>query len=204
LDRQQIIQTALDLLQKGGAKSISTRRLSEQLGIKSSSLYYHFESKQQLLDYLTAAMLAPVWRSPHGGESWQQWLTQIAQDLRRQLHAFKDSTLVVPGTTPPQDFAGESVALLYKPLLQAGFPPDQARYVLFTVLRFVAGWTWDEQVASSRGADRPAAINNEGFEFGIRVIVRGLDAELQSISGGEAADGGPPRLEGSEDGVPAA
>lgn len=175
LDRAQITAAALDLLREGGSKNLSTRRLADKLGIKSASLYYHFQDKQHLLDYVSAAMIQPAWRTPHEGERWQDWLVAIGFSLRHTLSGYGDGALIAAGSTPPAEAMRDSVALLYAPLLAAGLSPDLTRNIVVTVLRFVGGWTFDEQIALSRGAARPERVNEEGFEFGLRAIICGSE-----------------------------
>jgi len=181
LDRQQITAVALELLKTGGMKELSTRRLAEKLGIKSASLYHHFRDKQQLLDYVAAAMIEPAWRAPHDGERWQDWLIEIGYALRRAFHDYGDGALVAAGSTPPPEAVQGSVALLYAPLLAAGFSQDVTRNIVVAVLRFVGGWTFDEQIARSRGMARSLAFNEQGFDFGLRAIVAG--SEIQAARG---------------------
>jgi TetR/AcrR family tetracycline transcriptional repressor len=182
LDRAQITAAALDLLREGGSKNLSTRRLADRLGIKSASLYYHFTDKQQLLDYVSAAMVQPAWRTPHKGERWQDWLIAIGFALRRTFHSYGDGALIANGSTPPAEAMRDSVALLYAPLLAAGLSQDLTRNIVLTVLRFVGGWTFDEQIARSRGTARPEKINEEGFEFGLRAIICGSEVHAARLA----------------------
>ena len=175
LDRGQITAAALDLLRNGGVKDLSTRRLADQLGIKSASLYHHFRDKQQLLDYVSAAMIQPAWRPPHDGERWQDWLIAIGFALRGALNSYGDGALVAAGSTPPPEAVRDAVGLLYAPLLAAGLSPKLTRNIVVTVLRFVGGWTFDEQIARSRGMARPQEANDEGFDFGLRAILCGSE-----------------------------
>jgi TetR/AcrR family tetracycline transcriptional repressor len=184
LDREQITAAALELLRTGGAKNLSTRRLADKLGIKSASLYYHFKDKQQLLDYVSAAMIEPAWRKPHAGETWQEWLVAIGFALRRTFNSYGDGALIAAGSTPPAEAVRDSVALLYAPLLAAGLPQDLTRNIVVTVLRFVGGWTFDEQIALSRGAARPDKTNEEGFEFGLRAIICGSEVYAARLAQG--------------------
>jgi len=47
-----IEETALDLFSKQGFKSVSIRDICKQVGIKESSVYYHFKNKQDIMDTL--------------------------------------------------------------------------------------------------------------------------------------------------------
>ena len=48
--RDRILDTAIDLFSERGFHDVSVRDLTRAVGIKESSLYNHFRSKQQILD----------------------------------------------------------------------------------------------------------------------------------------------------------
>ncbi len=48
--REKIIDTAIDLFARHGFNEVSVRDITRAVGIKESSLYNHFSSKQQILD----------------------------------------------------------------------------------------------------------------------------------------------------------
>jgi TetR/AcrR family tetracycline transcriptional repressor len=188
LDREQITAVALELLKSDGVRSLTIRRLAEQLGIKSASLYHHFKDKQQLLDYVSAAMIAPAWRSPREDEPWQDWLIAIGYRLRAALNAYGDGAVIAAGSTPTPEAFRDAVALLYAPLLAAGFSQDLTRNVIVAVLRFVGGWTLDEQFARTRGMPRRVSVNEEGFSFGLRALVAGSELLATDVRHGGASE----------------
>lgn len=55
--KDKILETAIDLFSRKGYEAVSVREITRAVGIKESSLYNHFTSKQQILedilDYLT-------------------------------------------------------------------------------------------------------------------------------------------------------
>ena len=48
--RELIMETALEMFSKNGYAAVSMRDISGSVGIKASSLYYHFKSKQDIFD----------------------------------------------------------------------------------------------------------------------------------------------------------
>lgn len=55
-----IEEVALDLFSKKGFKSVSIRDICKQVGIKESSVYYHFKNKQAIMDSLLEKINALV------------------------------------------------------------------------------------------------------------------------------------------------
>lgn len=52
--REKILETAIDLFAERGYSDVSIRDITRAVGIKESSLYNHFSSKQQLLEEIFA------------------------------------------------------------------------------------------------------------------------------------------------------
>lgn len=50
--KQKIIYASIDLFAQKGFKEVSVRELAAAVGIKASSLYKHFESKEDILDHI--------------------------------------------------------------------------------------------------------------------------------------------------------
>ena len=51
---EKILKTALELFSKRGYTAVSIRDICKEVGIKESTIYYHFKNKQDILDSLTA------------------------------------------------------------------------------------------------------------------------------------------------------
>lgn len=179
LDRETIAAGGLALLAEGGIENLTIRKLADRFGIKSASLYHHFKSKQHLLDYVADVMVRSAWRPAGPDECWQDWLMDTAITLRRLLLAHPDGALLYAGASPPDERAEETIALLFGPLRNAGLSRYDARFIMFTVIRFTIGWTADEQVAHKRGAERAPELADTGFEFGLRTIVCGVELLLE-------------------------
>ena len=50
--KESIEQTALQLFSQKGYTAVSIRDICKEVGIKESTVYYHFENKQAILDSL--------------------------------------------------------------------------------------------------------------------------------------------------------
>ena len=60
LDRSQIVQAALDLLDAVGFDGLTMRSLAKKLGVKAASLYWHVHDKQDLLSLLADEICASM------------------------------------------------------------------------------------------------------------------------------------------------
>jgi len=50
--KQKILDVSLDLFSQNGFSAVSVRDICKRVGIKESSVYYHFKNKQSILDDL--------------------------------------------------------------------------------------------------------------------------------------------------------
>jgi AcrR family transcriptional regulator len=50
--KYKIVDAALDLFSRKGYSAVSVRELTKAVGIKESSLYNHFKSKEEILEYI--------------------------------------------------------------------------------------------------------------------------------------------------------
>src|SRR5688572_16798393 len=58
--RARIQAVALDLFTEQGYDATSLREIAEQLGVTKAALYYHFKSKEEIVDSFSADQLARI------------------------------------------------------------------------------------------------------------------------------------------------
>ena len=73
LTRDLICEAALEAIDEAGLESVSMRMLANALGVKASSLYYHFGSKDQLMTGVAEFLYRKLGRPPGGGD----WADQV-------------------------------------------------------------------------------------------------------------------------------
>jgi TetR/AcrR family tetracycline transcriptional repressor len=207
IERENILDAALTLLNEVGLDQFTTRRLAERLGVQQPALYWHFKSKSALLDALNEEMLLRHHRHrvPGPGESWEQFAVANARSFRDAMLAVRDGARINAGTRPStSQFAdAERQLQLY---VDAGFSGEEAFNLSITLARFVVGFVLEEQDEEARseqdgrGSDAdPLAevapfpilsevlkplldggtINTEGvFEGGLAYLVEGARQSL--------------------------
>jgi TetR/AcrR family transcriptional regulator, tetracycline repressor protein len=178
LDRQTIVNEALSLVRSDGLDGFTIRALALRLKIKGATIYHHFANKQELLDYMTEQLLRDAWVPVSADQSWQIWLRQGAIRTRKTMLAYQDGALMTAGSHPTEVFGTQAIAMLLAPLVGAGFHRQSALYAIFTVIRFTLGWTLDEQEARHHRPRSVAVRKEEGFVFGLDVVVSGLEQKL--------------------------
>ena len=98
IGRDHIIEAAFGLLDEAGLEGVTLRKVACALGIRAPSLYWHFKSKQALIDAMADAMIADVAQAIPDGQSWRQTLLQIAREFRVAFKARRDGARVYAGT----------------------------------------------------------------------------------------------------------
>ncbi|WP_371482016.1 TetR/AcrR family transcriptional regulator C-terminal domain-containing protein [Kitasatospora sp. NBC_00315] len=209
LDRAQVVDTALRLLNETGLEGLTLRRIATELDVKAPALYWHFANKQALLDEMATEMLrrmsAGAGAVPAG---WRDALTTACRTLRRSLLGYRDGAKVFSGTTLTDTGHSEAQNVLLGAFAADGFEPDDAVQAFFTAYAYTIGFVIEEQAvrplpggppapaydlaarAERIGPDRPlAAAAGSGlftdqerrFEQGLAILVAGVAALLGPV-----------------------
>ena len=161
LNRDDVLQAALALLNEVGIDALSTRKLAERLGVQSPTLYWHFKSKAALLDAMSVAVMqeSRAIAAPGSDEAWQDWLMEDGRSFRQALLAYRDGARLHAGTRPGEAQRG-SIELRLQRLCSAGFEPGPATLLMMSIGRFVVGWVLEEQ--SAQAVDAPPSSTLDG------------------------------------------
>lgn len=125
LERDHLVEAALDLLQEAGLDALSTRRLAERLGVKSPALYWHVHDKDELLGLMADAICAKM-VLPAAGLSFRQRLEAIAGEYRRVLIAHRDATRLFAEQAPTGPHRIKLYDAAVGAFLDSGFAPPEA------------------------------------------------------------------------------
>jgi TetR/AcrR family tetracycline transcriptional repressor len=161
LDRARIVEEAVALLDAEGLDGVTTRKLAARLGVQSPTLYWHVPNKAALVTALAEAILRqefPDLTPPGPEEPWQDWLSALAQRLRRALLAHPDGARVLSAAQLCRTMAAIS-ELAMSTLVARGVALRQARVIVLTVERFTFGHVLEEQ------APRPDADTDAMKDF---------------------------------------
>jgi AcrR family transcriptional regulator len=102
--RQEILDVATELFIEQGYEKTSLREISERIGVTKAALYYHFPSKQQILEVLVTpafGMLSGVverWKAARGDlVAWEQSIVEVVDWMleHQQLFVLIDRTIDV-------------------------------------------------------------------------------------------------------------
>ena len=184
LNRQAVVDAALELLAESGIDGLSMRALADRLGVKAASLYWHVRDKQQVLELLAEALLDRV-DVPSSSSDWREQVRGACAQLAGVLADEATAGTVILAALPViqrSRLAGQ----LTRVLAAAGLPEAGA-----------AAYAVIVDVAATAGLAGPAAVEEHpGMTLAIetgswRVAVRGGPADMVeaalSVGGGGAA-----------------
>ncbi|MBB5874316.1 TetR/AcrR family tetracycline transcriptional repressor [Allocatelliglobosispora scoriae] len=161
LDRQRIVAEAVALLDAEGFDGVTMRRLAARLGVQSPTLYWHLPNKAALVTAVADAILDQEFAGmspPEPDHHWRDWLSNLAERLRRALLAHPDGARVVSAAQLSDTMAAIS-ELAMSTLVAGGVPLRRARVIVLTVERFTVGHVLEEQ------APRPDAEALKDFDM---------------------------------------
>lgn len=102
LQRSEVVDMALKLLDDIGLDALSTRRLAGELDVRPGALYWHVASKQDLLDALTEKILDGLPELPTApGTSWRDEARGLAGGCATRCSRTATVRGCWPGRCPP-------------------------------------------------------------------------------------------------------
>ena len=199
--REEIARAALEILDVEGIDALSMRRLADQLGVGTMTLYGYFRNKEELLDAVIDASVGEGGLRADG--TWRERATALARGMRDYLerHPALVQIRQRQTMTRPRQFAVTEQVM--RALTDAGLPRDEAARAFRLVFTYVFGHaafspdatadTARAEVRRSLAALPPdeypllssmvdeavaAAAGDEQFDFGLEVILDGIEARV--------------------------
>ena len=155
--RDDVVQTAIQLLQEVGLDGLTLRRLATELGISAPTLYWHVKDKRELLDVMSEQMVRMAREKMPPFPPDLPWDEKIAEGMRRQYEAiiaYRDGARVVAGNRPTEASLPQIEQFL-KMWVEAGFHPAEALAYILTFGDFVTGSALEHQAEMERRRTKP-------------------------------------------------
>lgn len=157
VNRDMVIRTGLKLLNEVGLEQLTLRLLARKLGIQAATIYWHFKSKEELIDEMAtvvlaegAAQLVPAKDS----SDWSIWAAAFGAGLRKTLLAYRDGARMVSGTRLSDTEYMKAAERIAARLVESGFPVRQTVILLSTIYNYTLSFVMEEQVVFPRPGER--------------------------------------------------
>ncbi|MBB5779996.1 TetR/AcrR family transcriptional regulator C-terminal domain-containing protein [Nonomuraea jabiensis] len=170
LNRERVLDAALELADQEGLEGLTMRRLAKALGVEAMSLYNHVSNKADILDGVAERVFEQVER-PDPALPWQEQVRAVALSMYRVFsrHPAVPLALVTDQSNPTSVRALEPLDALVGALFQAGFDDLGAWRALTAVNSLVFG----SLVLSTGGFTGDPGVH--AGEQGVSAYVREMD-----------------------------
>jgi AcrR family transcriptional regulator len=138
-----VVEGALALADAEGLEAVTIRRLAKELGVTPMALYWHFPSKDELLDGVAASLFEEVDLSVNASASWQKQLRALLRSIVGVLRAHPAVASLLSTRTVSSEGGLRATEVALDILRRGGFSPTEAtqiaRHALSTVTNLVSG-----------------------------------------------------------------
>src|SRR5829696_2199994 len=97
LTPRAVVEGALSLADAEGLEAVTIRRLAKELGVTPMALYWHFRSKDELLDGMAARIFEEVDLTVDASAAWQEQLRALLGSMLGVLRT-RPSTAILLST----------------------------------------------------------------------------------------------------------
>ena len=139
--RDRALRAAVALADAGGIESLSMRKLARDLGIEAMSLYYHVNSKDEILDGMVEIVVGEMALATNGTD-WKTALRDRAESARRVLARHPWAISLINARTTRATMAFHDAVI--GSLLHAGFSMPMAAHAMSLVDSYVHGFALEE------------------------------------------------------------
>jgi len=207
LSKEKVITAALELADEVGVGSLTMRKLAEKLGVEAMSLYYHVANKNEILDAILDAIFSEI-ELPNPEDAWKPAMRKRAVSTRDVLLRHKWAVSLMDSRPNPGIATMTHHNAVLGALRTNGFSLKLAAHAFSVIDAYIYGFVMQEEAlpfeteeeakAIAEGMMAEFPINDfpylgemirdyalkagysykEEFEFGLDLILEGLEREL--------------------------
>jgi AcrR family transcriptional regulator len=139
LTRERVLEAAVKLADQGGIESLSMRKLGQELGVEAMALYYHFASKDEVLDGSVDLVFSEI-DLPASGADWKTAMRQRALSVRDVLSRHRWSIGLMESRTNPGPANLRHHDAVIGSLRAAGFDMEMAAHAYSLLDSYIYGF----------------------------------------------------------------
>jgi AcrR family transcriptional regulator len=157
LTRDAVVDRALRLADAVGLEALTIRKLAADLGVTPMALYWHFRSKDDLLNGLAERVWSEIDTDVDATAPWYAQLRGLLESLLRVLRAHPSAAPLLVQSEKQNPSALRATEVTLEILRDAGFDPvyssEIARSTLWTGLMLVMSEPGIEELAPEERAE---------------------------------------------------
>ncbi len=139
LNRERVLETAMELADQGGLESLSMRKLGQELGVEAMALYHHFTNKEDLVDAMVDIVFGEV-ELPSAGPDWSTAMRRRAISLRDALGRHRWAIGLMESRRHPGPAGLRHHDLMIGSLRSAGFDLTMAAHAYSALDSYIYGF----------------------------------------------------------------
>jgi AcrR family transcriptional regulator len=157
LTRQRVLRAAVALADRGGVRSLSMRKLAQELGVEAMSLYHHVANKDAILDGIVDVVFSEI-DLPSGQADWKAAMRQRAISAREALlrHPWATGLMESRSTPGPATLRHHDAVLGI--LRNAGFSVELAAHAFSVLDSYIYGFALQEANLPFQTSNELAAV----------------------------------------------
>ncbi len=213
INREMVTRAGLKLLNEIGLEQLTLRRLGVELNVQAATIYWHFKSKEELLDEMATTVLAegaPNLLPRRRSSDWKVWASAYGEGLRKTLMAYRDGARMVSGTRLTTTEPLKTTEIIGARLVASGFSLRMTVVLLSTVYNYTLSFVMEEQAVFPMPGQRSPLYSIEArnarldpetfphhrqassilfdrydrrYKEGLELIVKGAGLEMPKIPG---------------------
>jgi TetR/AcrR family transcriptional regulator, tetracycline repressor protein len=146
LTKRAVVDRAMQLADAAGLDGLTIRKLAQELGVTPMALYWHFRSKDELLDGLAERVWSEIDVDVDPGAPWADQLRGLLQSLLQVLRAHPAAPALLLHKESQNESFLRATETTLDVLRKAGFDPLYASEIARSTL-----WTGITLVMSEAG-----------------------------------------------------
>jgi TetR/AcrR family transcriptional regulator, tetracycline repressor protein len=157
INRDMVARAALRLLNEVGLERLTLRLLGHQLKVQAATLYWHFKSKEELIDEMATLVLAEgacQLVPAKDSTDWTLWALAFGTGLRKTLLAYRDGARMVSGTRLTNTEFMKAAERAAARLVESGFTVRRTVVLLSTIYNYTLSFVMEEQAVFPRPNQR--------------------------------------------------
>jgi AcrR family transcriptional regulator len=174
LNREMVIEAALDLIDTEGLAALNLRKLAGRMGISAMTPYHYFDDKADLLAAMVEYAMAPLASDLDPNLPWDKQIDAAMRDLHGTLmrHPGVVELVIAESDTLRLDEFRQS---LITTLQKAGLSRGRSADMLRSLTSYILGYTLLDRL-------RPQQPNRSAppgsFDLGLEMMMRSLREEV--------------------------
>ena len=216
LSRERVLRAAVALADQDGVGSLSMRKLAKELGVEAMSLYHHVANKDDILNGIVDVVFGEI--DIPAETDWQAAMRRRAISARKALQRHPWAIGLMDSRSTPGPATLRHHEAVLRTLRNAGFSVKMAAHAFSVLDSYIYGFALQETSLPFETSDELAAVaetiledmptdeyphltemavehalrpgydHGDEYEFGLDLIIEGLDSAVTRGSVGPQPD----------------